>query len=750
MTWCGHPVPRTGRCWALLVGILCLAAMLAGCGGGEPGVQASGGQLLVEAGSQEAQLRYGHDPAVLRSRTVALNPQQQALALAPQTTVWTFPVSLFGEQSLTLVMDRSEWQDGTRVWAGKVRDLPGSLAILAVNTQAVSGSLVLPAGNFQITGLAEGLYGVLEVRSGAGQPCGGGLAPPRDAALSLDVAELPGAAMDETGTAVDVLVAYTTAARGTRTVAQMEARVAQAIGEWNLVLVPNSRMARPTMNLVHTVEVDYTQHATDLSNDLYNATLAKGESIFGYTDTEGVLDNLLTLRDQYRADLVHLVVARSTNASGISWRPHVASLFTSTYGVAVSADPYLVAPNFTFCHESGHNFGAQHGNDPDGEGTTYPTFNRGFWTSGTAMDSNSWGTLMTYAMQYGRGRLPYLSNPSLTYPASPPPGAPVNPPPTGTPLGGNLTDPDSETVYVANAAQGVSDNAPLVADNKVGVAAPTNLAATVISATQNNLSWTDNSDNETGFRIERRTAAGSYSSLGTVGANVTTCADTNVATGTSYTYRVQAFDAVRSSGYSNEVSTSPAGVPAPPSGLTAKVTSPAQVDLAWTDASDNETGFRIQRRTGTGTYAQVATVGAGVTSWSNPGLVADTAYTWRVQSYNDLGSSPWSNEASATPINPPAAPTGLTATVQSGGVIRLTWTDNASSEEGFRLEFKTGSGAFAQFGTSSANSTGSNVTGCTPGVMYTFRVLAYNLGGNSAHSNEASATVPVAPTAPRA
>jgi hypothetical protein len=43
--------------------------------------------------------------------------------------------------------------------------------------------------------------------------------------------------------------------------------------------------------------------------------------------------------------------------------------------------------------------------------------------------------------------------------------------------------------------------------------APTNLTLTVVSSSQINLSWSDNSDNETGFKIERKIEGGSYSEI---------------------------------------------------------------------------------------------------------------------------------------------------------------------------------------------------------------------------------------------
>jgi FtsP/CotA-like multicopper oxidase with cupredoxin domain len=74
------------------------------------------------------------------------------------------------------------------------------------------------------------------------------------------------------------------------------------------------------------------------------------------------------------------------------------------------------------------------------------------------------------------------------------------------------------------------------------VVAPSDLAAASPGAQQIDLSWSDNSGNETGFRIERATGAGAFVEIGTVAADVTAYSDTTVLSGTFYSYRVIAFN----------------------------------------------------------------------------------------------------------------------------------------------------------------------------------------------------------------
>ena len=83
--------------------------------------------------------------------------------------------------------------------------------------------------------------------------------------------------------------------------------------------------------------------------------------------------------------------------------------------------------------------------------------------------------------------------------------------------------------------------------------APSNLTATAVSKSQIDLAWTDNAGNETGFIIERgKGSTGTdFTRIATVGANVTRYSNTGLTANTAYRYRVYAYNASGTSGYSN-------------------------------------------------------------------------------------------------------------------------------------------------------------------------------------------------------
>jgi len=311
-------------------------------------------------------------------------------------------------------------------------------------------------------------------------------------------------------------------------------------------------------------------------------------------------------------------------------------------------------------------------------------------------------------------------------------------------------------------AAGASSFSNEASANTLVPAAPSSLNATVASATQVDLAWTDNSNNETSFRIEQCAGAGcesnpaNFAEIANVGAGITVYSAT-VTAGNSYSYRVRARNVAGDSPYSGSA-VAATTVPADPSGLTASTTSGTSIHLAWTDNSSNESTFRIERCAGAScesdpnNFAEIASVSGDVTSYDNTGLTLNTSYSFRVRARNAVGNSAgYSNSATAN-TNVPTPPTTLTATPSSvvANQIDLAWTDASSDETGFKIERCVGVGCsdFAQIATVGTNVTTFSNSGLTADVTYRYRVSAYNASGPSDPSNIATAStnLPAPPT----
>jgi len=148
------------------------------------------------------------------------------------------------------------------------------------------------------------------------------------------------------------------------------------------------------------------------------------------------------------------------------------------------------------------------------------------------------------------------------------------------------------------------------------VAAPTNLQAGSGNPGTVNLSWTDNSDNETGFRIQRKDSTNIFIDVGTVSAGVNVYSD-NVPNIATYTYRVIAYNDTAVSNYSNEAEIMITQIPVELISFSANV-SGNKVLLSWITATEqNNKGFDIERSFG-GNWASIAFMqGHGTTTEKN-------------------------------------------------------------------------------------------------------------------------------------
>ncbi|NNE06783.1 MAG: M6 family metalloprotease domain-containing protein [Xanthomonadales bacterium] len=234
-------------------------------------------------------------------------------------------------------------------------------------------------------------------------------------------------------------------------------------------------------------------------------------------------------------------------------------------------------------------------------------------------------------------------------------------------------------IQVGHAITNISASGPSMTfclNGCSGLNAPSALSATAAGSATINLAWTDNSPDEDGFNIERSPDGASWAALASVAADVTAYADNGLDAGTTYYYRVQAYNIDTVSSWSNTANDTTDDVPpATPTGLTATANGENQIDLAWTDASNNEDGFRIERSFNGTDFAAIASVGAGVTSYSNTGLTASTLYYYRVYAFNSF-DSPGYAEANATTDAPPPVVEYLAYADQFGsGQVSGTYQD---------------------------------------------------------------------------
>jgi hypothetical protein len=263
----------------------------------------------------------------------------------------------------------------------------------------------------------------------------------------------------------------------------------------------------------------------------------------------------------------------------------------------------------------------------------------------------------------------------------------------------NTCSPSTEYCYrvIAFNECGDGGSSPIACDTtfsaEVPPEAPTDLDAVTISPTQIDLSWTDNSVNEDGFKIEVDEGnTGSFVYLDTVGPDVTSYPDADLSEGTEYCYRVYAYNTYGDSSYSNvDCDTATGQPPSAPSNLDAVSVSSTQIDLSWEDNSSTEDGFVIEVDEGnTGTFAYLDTVGPDVTSYPDTGLNEGTVYCYRVYAYNTYGDSAYSNAdcetaggGSVVTVSTVQELRDAVAAATPGTIIELTdgtyaWDDNTT------------------------------------------------------------------------
>lgn len=187
----------------------------------------------------------------------------------------------------------------------------------------------------------------------------------------------------------------------------------------------------------------------------------------------------------------------------------------------------------------------------------------------------------------------------------------------------------------------------------------------------------------------------------------------------------------------------PADGPKAPTELAATSVEATAVTLSWKDNATDETGFRLERKVGGGSFQEIQTLEANITQVTVTGLRSGISYSFRVRSAKASALSTYSNVVKVrTPAATLAAPENLVAVPRTPVRVLLTWRDMSTGETGFRIERSVNGGPFRQIAqVAPANATRIVVRGLSPNTSYRFRIRAVGAGNTvSPYSGEVTVT----------
>lgn len=418
---------------------------------------------------------------------------------------------------------------------------------------------------------------------------------------SFDVPAMDG------GYVIDVMVVYSATARsragGT---SQMQNLINLAVSETNTGYQRSG--VTSTMRLVHTAEVNYDESILSTSTG-WSTALSE------LTNQDGKIDQVRDLRNIYGADLVVMIVDNTTYC-GIGW------LMTPSYtsdNVGYSVVSRTCATGYySFAHETGHNMGAHHDRASAG-GTAMYSYSYGY----QAPDS-SFRTIMAYNCVSSCPRINNWSNPNVLY--------------NGKPTGVSSTAPNS-----ADNRLTLNNTAPIVSNfrvSKVTPNEPSNLYVQQVKSSNISVTFSDNSTDEQGFKVERSVSGGEWSLFTTLPANTTSFVDGSEVCDKDYSYRVYAYNQNGNSGYSNVANTGVFVCSAPEKITDLKVYSTVNsVTLDWTANIENTTYEVIVVEEITKTMALDTGFEINQIPFTISGLAKDSTYEITIIATNDFGQT---------------------------------------------------------------------------------------------------------------
>ena len=608
------------------------------------------GLLLVAGGAQGQQFASLASTADDRSAAdraagTAIVVDHDLVRAGPQR------LELQGTDGRILVAERSVFEDrgdGNVMWVGRFPDANYDSVVLTVQDGHLQGMFGEPgrAAHWIRSG-RDGLGSLVQhVGGGPVEFCGGGLVREESeaAVVSQPVRSDPpaGTSQESNHDRLDILVLYTVQAAevwenfgyGTP-----RASIQAAMDYLGLVFRNNSMPATP--HLVHIAEapaeLDGPRYVLDRLTD--NREVAR-------------------LRAEHQADIVHLFIGEPRQIlryCGIAWvllRAGERNEWSNGYSVTTSAcfpDREGTYPYFgeVFAHEVGHNLGANH--DPantriDPDRAVRP------WAFGhyDISVAPTVETIMSYRSYVPRQRVPFFSSVRIR--------------PNGWTIGQQDERENERAIYdtmplAVRYSELMDDPStfPEFPSYAPPLEAPANLTVAATSATSARLEWKDQSEDETGFRIQARTGGDIWKVVDTVTADRQSVEITGLKREGRYTFRVRAYNDL--GGTDSDLVTvvlraggggagpGPEGISVPDD-ITAKAVGWTSVELGWSPGPGT---LEAEARTWKEGWRKVASTDAATGRVTIEHLEAEVPHSFRLRRRSHDGPlSDWSDTISVT------------------------------------------------------------------------------------------------------
>jgi peptidyl-Asp metalloendopeptidase len=381
-------------------------------------------------------------PEEIRARLNAVEPSLLADGGAALAGAARFELNLFDDASFTAEVDRSESQGpGRFTLNGHLAGVEGGYFILTYADGMVSVTAYDPErGYYEMEPAGDGVVKVSEFLPGKLPRVTHGMLWPDGMPMDHGSMDMPPEAMPKAAagpSVIDILVVYTAAASaGAGGDAAIRTRIDKAVAEANTAFLNSQVNAK--LNLVRAEQVNYAESG-NLGTDLTRLQ----------NKTDGYMDQVHALRETYKADLVSLVVEKTSGGvAGIGYVMTSVSSYFKGYAFTAIARQYTGAYN-TLAHEVGHNLGCAHDRQNSTSQAAYPySYGYRFYANGV-----QYRTIMAYYPGQG---IPYYSNPNVSYLGVPTgiPGGQANAADNARTI--NNTSPTAMNFYAGAAIQPVA------------------------------------------------------------------------------------------------------------------------------------------------------------------------------------------------------------------------------------------------------------------------------------------------------